>query len=657
MNYIANELIVFLDNDPSHQCYCMVCDFRFKTYLPQTVKRHYSRNHGYEFLVQDRTRHKKARLTSPELVNVQEDTVHTIEEEERDCLLDEDYQSKDPTSDDSSAPSSYQESKLVRILGHGGRYACECLLCGSKFASRKKFNIQRHYLMAHSYTSKQILKTTKRRSEATLPSQSVIQYHVDIKKRFADISQYLQACVDHHITNQLSPAYWNSDTTRQFHELFRKTFNVNVTSTRMQKHIQAVTEENKTKGLRDQLSGKLFNLRIHVRSRRTRYCLVLSAQYARHFTIQNTRIGNIVLDHEDQPNLLVTKINELLAENGLTSEQIYCATTDNGSNMLEPGELFRKTADDRFDEEDFTSEVEQQTFDFQPVVRCAAHTIQLAIHDGLSAYHDELKELRELVIIMRTRICVENKEIDLPPFLEGDPWPAIYENIEVILAARESLYENIRDRKWTFMRNLHVALKPLHKLYNKLRTEEYIAGDLARDILLCEKEMKSNENGINLSLSAAFEYRKRLIFGDEYFLGAIYLDPRLNNRLNSLLNDEEKASAILFLMKTHKRIRRVEEGAVNRAECSWMEDLVPSTAVIKMEQQRPNRTELEHRIANISGQNRPLTDINVMQYWKEKTREDAELGELASVVLSLPVSQVIGEKAFNTSPEWVFGNV
>ncbi|XP_037931216.1 uncharacterized protein LOC119666026 [Teleopsis dalmanni] len=121
----------------------------------------------------------------------------------------------------------------------------------------------------------------------------------------------------------------------------------------------------------------------------------------------------IQLKQRHKAAYLKEEILKCLQKYNIDVDQIYCSTTDNGANMVKVSEILQDLQEEHINEEFNQEECSNETDDENihailatvlSVVRCAAHTIQLAAHDVLkslelqiSEYKDTVKQLRKAV--------------------------------------------------------------------------------------------------------------------------------------------------------------------------------------------------------------------------------------------------------------------
>lgn len=127
-------------------------------------------------------------------------------------------------------------------------------------------------------------------------------------------------------------------------------------------------------------------------------------------------------------------ILRVLFDRGLRVDQIYSSTKDNGGNCLKASrdpltDVLHETNSDR--DSSFANLFESTEVDLEEKkllgildemdlkmqykpVRCAAHTVQLAISDGLHKYAEQIEEIRTHATAIRSRIISDRLNIQLP---------------------------------------------------------------------------------------------------------------------------------------------------------------------------------------------------------------------------------------------------
>ncbi|XP_036340612.1 uncharacterized protein LOC118749965 [Rhagoletis pomonella] len=195
-----------------------------------------------------------------------------------------------------------------------------------------------------------------------------------------------------------------------------------------------------------------------------------------------------------------------------------------------------------------SNSIQSQIASVFSVVRCAAHTIQLAAYDVLKTIEGDIKECRNIVKKLRTSVRSGNVEISLPCLDNATRWNSTYDMINSIISIRDYI-DNLShiNVNWIFVQNFLAAFHPIAKCTLKLQHEQYIIGDFFRDWLTCELELKKlvSTNSYAEALLNAMKKRKDTLMGNIAFIAAPYMDPRFNFDNRPLLSYDQKQAAVL----------------------------------------------------------------------------------------------------------------
>jgi len=112
--------------------------------------------------------------------------------------------------------------------------------------------------------------------------------------------------------------------------------------------------------------------------------LGVNVQYYRDHRIEVKTLGLIELHKKHSGLNLSVEIESILEEFSVSKSQIYTVTSDNGKNVVKAIEYLNKDLDnepiDDFDDDELLKDVRVHSI---VSIRCAAHSMQLAVHDFL----------------------------------------------------------------------------------------------------------------------------------------------------------------------------------------------------------------------------------------------------------------------------------
>lgn len=154
---------------------------------------------------------------------------------------------------------------------------------------------------------------------------------------------------------------------------------------------------------------------------------------------------------------LKSKIMETLAEYGISVEQIFSVTCDNGANMVATVKKLKHELEliliEKFDEddgdEDQSSEepgrniTEELCVEFRErinLVRCAVHTLQLAILDVVNKSNESVKSVTDIAKKckqVKYSTFFEYHKASYPPVWSQTRWGGIFKMVETFKNQKE----------------------------------------------------------------------------------------------------------------------------------------------------------------------------------------------------------------------------
>lgn len=261
------------------------------------------------------------------------------------------------------------------------------------------------------------------------------------------------------------------------------------------------------------------------------------------------------------------EVMKCLKTYGIDISQVYSNTTDNGANVIKASNLLQEEqAEELFeDQNDSTDQCDEQIHksiaSVFSVVRCAAHTIQLAANDVIKNL-TQIAECRDVVKALRRLVRNSESSLKMPTIDNITRWNSTYEMMQSLLIFKDqiesgflqalpstskdgSLYIN-----WNFIEEFVKAFQPLAKCSSQLQAEQYILGDFYRDWLNCEIELEdlSEVNQFARDLLTAMRTRKAKLLDNGAVLAGLYMDPRFNYQSSNFLSEEQKSTAMVRIV-------------------------------------------------------------------------------------------------------------
>lgn len=268
--------------------------------------------------------------------------------------------------------------------------------------------------------------------------------------------------------------------------------------------------------LRVDLQKRLITILFDIGSRAGRSFLGVGAQYMDKFVVKIVHLGIVVMHEKKTAVNLYQRIKAILDDFGISMDQIYNITTDNGANVIRASDDMLKAValqvaesleetdyencqnaeqddmdhgsssppqgdqndfgtrgeaaqyDDETDEDDEESDddienvlitmMESGPYEGSAALtptRCAAHTIQLAVHDALAYWSTEVVEIRAGYVSMRNKIFMSQIDASLPPTSNATRWSSSYWMVKGMMNVRSPDFEELMTHElWTFTESL-----------------------------------------------------------------------------------------------------------------------------------------------------------------------------------------------------------
>lgn len=467
--------------------------------------------------------------------------------------------------------------------------------------------------------------------------------------------------------------------------------------------------QRKADSLRDAISSimkdKLLSLKLDIASCHLRSFLGINLQYVENGQIHIKTLSITELTQRHTAEFLKDQLIYVLYRYRISIPQIYCVTTDNGSNMLKMVKLvdqalkssMNENGDDSDDEENEIIERDEVNFILEDylesehytvaAVRCAAHTLQLAVQDALgseSSLATMLINAREVVKKLRTtvfqhvlkRAGAKKPVVDCPT-----RWSSTYDMLKRLLELRLICTENyelyLSESTWNSIEATVASLKPTKILTQKLQIEQLTMGDFYLNWISCKLELQTINTALACELHRNMEIREKILFESKAFVAAIYMDPRVN----FLLTTDQQEMAENMLINTWMRWRKLNKD-VNKSTETSLNIQPPTTSSSTQPQNEGGKLEdflnqsYDDRLRGDPSYGCALDNIdmksllkdffnkqvrlpaseNILIFWETKKNILPQLYTLSNIVLAAPSTQVSVERLFS-SLNYVFNKL
>jgi hypothetical protein len=316
-------------------------------------------------------------------------------------------------------------------------------------------------------------------------------------------------------------------------------------------------------------------------------------------------------------------------------------------------------------------------------VRCAAHTLQLAV-DGVmkeGAIANLMGRSRKVAKKLRTpSIAVMAKKLHLKKAMLDCPtrWHSTLDMLLRLLELKEFCVDMARNElkelhlsqsDWDKIKEICAALLPAKIATKIMQEEQLVFGDFFKAWLRCKLETKSINTNFATALAAKMTIREALLLDNDAFLAAIFMDPRFQITLSA----EKKERAICHLESTWARMENLLSQEIELetdigdadadAEAIVTQELELDPLELMLQQQEdansttditlPRSSQLSKRqirpiLENFKNSPRLDKNTSILAHWeRNKNTCPKELYELGQIALAVPPTQVSVERLFS----------
>lgn len=251
-------------------------------------------------------------------------------------------------------------------------------------------------------------------------------------------------------------------------------------------------------------------------------------------------------------------VQEVLDDFKIKKEQILCIVTDNASNMLSTTEKMNKAIEESArvledNNETFASDpqtgqtmenneylddiVEEVSKVFQiQHMRCAVHTLQLAIRDGLKDHHAAtlIEKLRQVAVAARTpKIDAILKRRARKGIIldQSTRWGSTYLMVKRLLELKTFLEDldnqsvSLTKRQWDQTEKLESVLSYPYVVTLKLQAEDLTPGTFLLEWKSLMHQLNKIEGSTADAIVSSMRKRENQLLQNKILLAAIYVDP------------------------------------------------------------------------------------------------------------------------------------
>lgn len=446
-------------------------------------------------------------------------------------------------------------------------------------------------------------------------------------------------------------------------------------------------------------------------SKGRRHFLGVNVQVIENGEIKVYNLGTVEQFSKQTSSAVKVESTSLLVKFGVDEDNILTFTTDNGANMLRACQLLDEVWREHLAEfgenlleEDVVLEILLQKGSLHiQSVRCAAHTLQLAIDDAMKktpSIGPIIDKVRELSKYMRTptiHLTLRCREKPLPSIDCATRWGSTYDMLKSVHQLRSFIRDDfsasdkkkydLTSEEWTEVEGLLEALESARIATIALQAKNLLLGDFYAVWCRCLMQLKKLDSELAINLVNAMEERvksqtyarsnkERLspLFGYPGFDAALLLDPRYF----SLLEEHRIEAAKDYLEEVWLRLEHLrkkpaenEGESDDSTEADNVEDSLVSSVSLESDsedefaqyvatknketvekqaeqQRRPARCKIRPLIDRYCAEMKPMSrKSNILNYWEKQKYTHPELYLLAITILAIPATQVTVERLFS----------
>lgn len=327
-------------------------------------------------------------------------------------------------------------------------------------------------------------------------------------------------------------------------------------------------EKNKTK-LKEILHGKFIYLKMDACTRHRVNYFAINVQFIDHdqkVVICTLAVKDTKAQHTS--DYLQNQVMDVLKDFGITKEQILLIVTDNASNMISTIEKLNADEDERHHEEIQERTENDETDledDFEMVdgfveaaaelstihhMRCAVHTLQLAIRDGLRQPHaaNLVGRVRNIAVAARTPKldAILKRRAGKGAILDqATRWGSTYLMIQRVLTLKPFLIDmanpdiTMTDAQWQQVKELEELLRHPFIATKNLQEAELTPGSFIKEWKTLHFRLSGIGELIAEEVLKSMQRREATLMDNDILLAGIYVDPMYR----VILNEDQKSKA------------------------------------------------------------------------------------------------------------------
>ncbi|XP_058448985.1 uncharacterized protein LOC131428945 [Malaya genurostris] len=391
----------------------------------------------------------------------------------------------------------------------------------------------------------------------------------------------------------------------------------------------------------------------------------------------------IEINESQTAAFLKSKVMDTFADYGLSLKNIFSVTCDNGANMVATVRKLNNdsyvmpteqqadgTNIDELDESDVIEDDQQCERNVTPelanelseritLVRCAVHTLQLAILDVVDKSDESIRAITAVARkckLVKYRSEFESYDASYPPVWSRTRWGGIFKMMEPFVHQKRffnQLADNFPEldlsNQWSYIEHYYDTFKPLYICTKQMQEKHVSLSDFYMAWLMATSEVqKVRENSFSPHLLRSLNNRLNVLRQLKVVQMALYLDPRFNYRGSKIFTAEEKDKIQQYIVDTWERICQLGKTPASTSRESSTDDFDQSLTQMFGESVNLGcETGFLQQVKSLDLEPCQKHNYNVWDHWLRRKITHPEIYTVAMVVLSTPSNQVSVERSFS----------
>ncbi|XP_065323654.1 uncharacterized protein LOC135930795 [Gordionus sp. m RMFG-2023] len=388
-------------------------------------------------------------------------------------------------------------------------------------------------------------------------------------------------------------------------------------------------------------------------------------------------------------------IIETLNKFHIPLRNVYTITTDNGANLVKSIKLLNECSLDEMDDIDINNDDNNfediSEFDIPEIIkdfstkiyciRCAAHTLQLAINDSLknNIFKTIIDKARDVAKYLRTPTIVrilKSMKRQMAILDCTTRWSSICMMLERLISLKAFCDDFIigsceiilSEDDWNQIKDLTRVLVPLKITTLRLQSEQLCLSDFYGIWVRCRLELEKFTSSFSYEILENMKIREQQYLKNSVMYASIYLNPRYQ----VLLSIEQKQMAIDHLddlWHNHNSIinNTLEASTSNGCSDSNDDSNIDDLEILLLDREKKiklssgsdrkvKKISIVSLIEKFSEVIRNKRDKNILTFWEENSLIYPELYTLSRFVMAVPATQVSVERGFS-SLKYILSNL